>query len=72
MIRQVMAIQEPSGYLNTYYRNDRKPLQMQHNTQTTGHELYCIGHMLQGAIAFYRRLAIGRCSTRAFALWTAS
>ena len=23
-------------------------------TQTTGHELYCIGHMLQGAIAYYR------------------
>jgi DUF1680 family protein len=54
MIRQVVAIQEPSGYLNTYYQNDRKPLRMQYNTQTTGHELYCIGHMLQGAIAYYR------------------
>ncbi|HXC95663.1 MAG TPA: beta-L-arabinofuranosidase domain-containing protein [Edaphobacter sp.] len=54
MIRDVVAIQEPSGYLNTYYNEDRKPLRMQYDTQTTGHELYCIGHMLQGAIAYYR------------------
>ncbi len=54
MIRDVVAIQEPSGYLNTYYNDDRKPLRMQYDTQTTGHELYCIGHMLQGAIAYYR------------------
>ncbi len=54
MIRQVVAIQEPNGYLNTYYQGDRKPMRMQYNVQTTGHELYCIGHMLQGAIAYYR------------------
>ena len=54
MIRDVVAIQEPSGYLNTYYNGDRKSLRMQYETQTTGHELYCIGHMLQAAIAYYR------------------
>jgi DUF1680 family protein len=55
MIRQVVAVQEPSGYLNTYYNGaDRTPLRMQYDTQTTGHELYCIGHLLQGAIAYYR------------------
>jgi uncharacterized protein len=54
MIRDIVAIQEPSGYLNTYYNADRKQLRMQYDTQTTGHELYCIGHMLQGAIAYYR------------------
>jgi hypothetical protein len=54
MIRNVVAIQEPGGYLNTYYVDDRRPLRMQYETQETGHELYCIGHMLQGAIAFYR------------------
>jgi uncharacterized protein len=54
MIREVVAAQEPSGYLNTYYVGDRKPLRMQYDTQTTGHELYCIGHLLQGAIAYYR------------------
>jgi uncharacterized protein len=54
MIREVVAVQEPSGYLNTYYNGDRIPLRMQYDTQTTGHELYCIGHLLQGAIAYYR------------------
>lgn len=54
MIKQVVAAQEPSGYLNTYYQGDHKPLRMHYDTQTTGHELYCIGHLLQGAIAVYR------------------
>jgi uncharacterized protein len=54
MIRDVVAIQEPSGYLNTYYVDDRKSKRMEYDTQTTGHELYNIGHMLQGAIAYYR------------------
>jgi uncharacterized protein len=54
MIDEVIAIQEPSGYLNSYYQDDRKSLRMTVQTQTTGHELYNIGHMLQGAIAYYR------------------
>jgi len=54
IIRDVVAVQEPSGYLNTYFVDDRKPLRMTYPTQTTGHELYCLGHMLQGAIAYYR------------------
>jgi hypothetical protein len=54
LIDEVVAVQEPSGYLNTYYQDDRKSLRMTPQTQTTGHELYNIGHMLQGAIAYYR------------------
>jgi len=54
LIDEVIAVQERSGYLNTYYQDDRKSLRMLPQTQTTGHELYNIGHMLQGAIAFYR------------------
>jgi len=54
VIDEVIAVQEPSGYLNTYYQDDRKSLRMLKQTQTTGHELYNIGHMLQGAIAYYR------------------
>jgi DUF1680 family protein len=54
MIREVVAVQEPSGYLNTYYVGDKKGDRMQWKTQTTGHELYNIGHLLQGAIAYYR------------------
>ena len=54
IIREVVAAQEASGYLNTYYQDDRKGLRMQYDVQTTGHELYCLGHLLQGAIAIYR------------------
>ena len=54
LIDEVVAVQEPSGYLNTYYQDDRKSLRMLPQTQSTGHELYNIGHMLQGAIAYYR------------------
>src|ERR1022692_4840816 len=54
LIDEVIAVQEPNGYLNTYYQDDRKSLRMLPQTQTTGHELYSIGHMLQGAIAYYR------------------
>jgi uncharacterized protein len=54
LISEVVAVQEPSGYLNTYYQDDRRSLRMLPQTQSTGHELYNIGHMLQGAIAYYR------------------
>jgi uncharacterized protein len=54
MIRDIVAVQEADGYLNTYYVEDRKAFRMQYDTQETGHELYNIGHMLQGAIAYYR------------------
>jgi len=53
-IDEVVAVQEPGGYLNTYYVEDRAPLRMSPQTQSTGHELYNIGHMLQAAIAYYR------------------
>src|SRR5436190_4339295 len=54
MIREVVAAQEPNGYLNTYYQNDRISLRMSQHDQEVGHEMYCLGHMLQGAIAYYR------------------
>jgi len=53
-IREIVAAQQPNGYLNTYYVQDRASLSMLPKTQTTGHELYNIGHLLQGAIAYYR------------------
>jgi DUF1680 family protein len=54
MIKEVVAVQEPSGYINTYYAQDRADQRMLQKTQRDGHELYCLGHMLQGAIAYYR------------------
>jgi DUF1680 family protein len=54
MIREFVAAQEPSGYLNTYYVDEHKPQRMLQHTQEVGHELYNMGHFLQGAIAYYR------------------
>ena len=54
IIGEVVAVQEPSGYLNTYYAGDRAKQRMEPEVQRWGHELYNIGHMLQGAIAYYR------------------
>jgi uncharacterized protein len=50
----VVSVQKPNGYLNTYFVGDRAVLSMTPETQQSGHELYCLGHMLQGAIAYYR------------------
>lgn len=53
---EISAAQEPSGYLNTYYveeRRNRRFTEMQR-----GHELYCLGHLLQAGVAWYR--ATGR------------
>lgn len=50
----VVAAQESGGYLNTYYVGEKAAQRMLPQTQTTGHELYCMGHFLQGAIAYYR------------------
>src|SRR2546429_9966182 len=41
-------------YLNTYYVGDRAKDRMTPEVQRWGHELYNIGHLLQGAIAYYR------------------
>lgn len=54
MIREVVAVQEPNGYLNTYYQGDRVSMRMSQHDQEVGHEMYCLGHMIQGAIAYYR------------------
>jgi len=54
IIKEVVAVQEPSGYLNTYYVDDRSKDRMTPDVQRWGHELYNLGHMIQGAIAFYR------------------
>ena len=46
-IREVVAAQEPGGYLNTYYAGERAGQRMEPKTQQWGHELYNIGHLLQ-------------------------
>ncbi|HXT26893.1 MAG TPA: beta-L-arabinofuranosidase domain-containing protein [Candidatus Eisenbacteria bacterium] len=54
IIKDVIAVQESNGYLNTYYVGEKAKDRMQPETQRWGHELYNIGHMIQGAIAYYR------------------
>lgn len=52
VIDDIVAAQEPSGYLNTWYVEERRPLRWKQ--QQSGHELYCLGHLLQGALAYQR------------------
>ena len=52
LVDEVLAAQEPSGYLNTYWSGDRAKSRF--TEMTRGHELYCLGHMLQAGIAYYR------------------
>ncbi|HVH72845.1 MAG TPA: beta-L-arabinofuranosidase domain-containing protein, partial [Candidatus Dormibacteraeota bacterium] len=54
IIKEIVAVQEPSGYLNTYYVGEHAKDRMTSEVQRWGHELYNIGHMIQGAIAYYR------------------
>ncbi|MGB9606307.1 MAG: glycoside hydrolase family 127 protein, partial [Bryobacteraceae bacterium] len=49
---EILAAQEPSGYLNTYYVEERRNLRFKEMHR--GHELYCLGHLLQAGIAYYR------------------
>ena len=44
--------QEPSGYLNTYWSEDRTAKRF--TEMTRSHELYCMGHLIQAAVAYYR------------------
>jgi len=52
--KDVMTAQQPDGYLNTYYIRERAGDRMTPRTQQWGHELYCMGHFLQGATSYYR------------------
>ena len=52
--KDVMAAQQPDGYLNTYYIRERAADRMTPRTQQWGHELYNMGHFLQGATSYYR------------------
>jgi len=52
LIDEVLAAQEPSGYLNTFYVDEKKSKRFAE--MQWSHELYCLGHMLQAGIAYYR------------------
>ena len=52
LISDIAAAQEPSGYLNTYYVGEKAHLRF--TEMTRSHEGYCLGHLIQAAIAYYR------------------
>ncbi|MEJ7710709.1 MAG: beta-L-arabinofuranosidase domain-containing protein [Pyrinomonadaceae bacterium] len=52
MIDEVVAAQGKDGYLNTYYAKGRAKERF--TDFLRGHELYCLGHLLQAGIAYQR------------------
>ncbi|MEM2183178.1 MAG: glycoside hydrolase family 127 protein, partial [Candidatus Bathyarchaeia archaeon] len=51
-INEVVAAQDEDGYLNTYFTFERKSERWKNLKDM--HEMYCAGHLMQAAIAFYR------------------
>ncbi len=51
-VEVIAAAQEPSGYLNTYYVGEHEKARL--SEMYRSHELYCLGHLLQAAIAMQR------------------
>jgi len=47
--RRDHCAQQPDGYLHTHIKDADRFTRMNRD-----HELYCLGHLLQGAIAYYR------------------
>jgi DUF1680 family protein len=52
IIAKIAAAQQPDGYLNTYFTLV-KPQERWKNIQR-GHELYCAGHLIEAAVAYYQ------------------
>lgn len=52
VIDEIAAAQEPSGYINTFYTKEN--LGQRHKNMRGGHELYCLGHLIQAGIAWQR------------------
>jgi DUF1680 family protein len=54
----VVAAQRPDGYLNSYVQvvTGGRP----HNDLAWGHEFYCVGHLIQAAVAWHRALGDDR------------
>ena len=50
-IALIGATQQPDGYINTYYIV-KEPERRWSNLQQ-GHELYCAGHLIEAAVAYY-------------------
>jgi len=52
VIDEVVAAQQPDGYLNTFFQGELA--NQRFRNLPVEHELYCAGHMFQAAVAHYR------------------
>jgi DUF1680 family protein len=52
IIDDIAATQDSSGYIDTAFMGDNAS--RRHTAMTGNHELYCLGHLLQAGIAWYR------------------
>ena len=50
-IDEIVAIQQPDGYLNSYYTI--KGLSKRFTNVKDHHELYCLGHFIEAAVAYF-------------------
>lgn len=50
----IVSVQEPNGYLNTYWVGDKAKDRLTPESMDWGHELYSLGHLTQAAVAYYR------------------
>jgi len=53
VIDKIAAAQQPDGYLYTYY-TVRKELNKRWTDTKAMHEMYCAGHLIEGAVAYYQ------------------
>ncbi|MFB0503459.1 MAG: beta-L-arabinofuranosidase domain-containing protein, partial [Candidatus Bathyarchaeia archaeon] len=52
VIAHIVGAEDQDGYLNTYFTFEQKKERWTNLRDM--HELYCAGHLVQGAIAYYR------------------
>ncbi len=52
LVSHIVAAQDSNGYLNTYFVGDKAHLRF--TDLSHSHEDYCLGHLLQAGIAYYR------------------
>ncbi len=51
-IARIMKAQEPNGYLNTHFQVTQP--EMKWKNLRDWHEMYCAGHMMEAAVAYYQ------------------
>lgn len=54
----IVRAQDASGYLNTWYQT--QPVASRFSNMAFGHELYCLGHLIQAGLAYVRARGDGR------------